>query len=97
MTNFKTLLAAAALTVATASGIGAASAQPYYGYRHVVIDRNDRIDHVRLHQILRAHDMRMIGFPRELRGDRYVVRVQDRFGRVHMVQVNTHNGVVVRL
>ena len=39
----------------------------------------------------------MIGTPRLVRGDRYTVRVQDRHGRTRMVQVNAHNGRVIRL
>ncbi len=106
MITTKMRLAAAALAVISLAGVGAANAQPWndrgparHGYHDSYRgERHDRFaDHVRLRQILRSHDMRMIGAPRALRGDRFAVRVEDRFGRIRMVQVNTYNGRVIRL
>ena len=101
ITTKKLLMAAAvAASVVSAAGITGASAQPYGPARHGYHDtwRGEHFnDHVRIRQILRSHDMHMIGAPRALRGDRFAVRVQDRFGRIRMVQVNTYNGRVVRL
>lgn len=104
MFGTRKFLTVAALTVIAAAGVaGTASAQPYRhdgwrpGYQQDIRRDDRRADHLRIRHILRSHDMRMIGTPRLVRGDRYTVRVQDRFGRVRMVQVNAHNGRVIRL
>jgi len=96
----KKLLTMAALAMIAAAGVaGTASAQParHDGWPAGYHQDIRRDDHAPLPHILRSHDLRMIGTPRLVRGDRYTVRVQDRHGRTRMVQVNAHNGRVIRL
>lgn len=102
----KTLLAAAALAALTATGLGSANAQPRDHYRdrdirverHVVIHDDFRrpiarphVSRTQVYRTLRNHRFVGIGEPRFLRGQ-YVVRSQDRFGRVVLVRIDPWTG-----
>jgi hypothetical protein len=102
----KTLLAALALAALTATGLGAASAQPRHDRfdrdvrveRHVVIERQAirpamraHVNRAQVHRTLRNHRFVGIGNPYFLRGQ-YVVRSQDRFGRVVLVRIDPWTG-----
>ncbi len=101
----KTLLAIAALAALTATGLGAASAQPRHNdrrdvrvERHVVIERpayrpamRAHVNRAQVYRTLRNHRFVGIGNPYFLRGQ-YVVRSHDRFGRVVLVRIDPRSG-----
>jgi hypothetical protein len=108
MYSTKTLVAAAALAVLSAAGLGSACAAPW-DVRHDRMElRHDRQDlrhdlrehrgfaeRVRIVDNLRFHNYRVIGDPYFVHG-RYVVRTHDRFGRVVFVQVDPYSGAFIR-
>jgi len=103
----KTLLATLALAALTVTGLGAASAQPRQHdrfdrdvrvERHVVIERpayrpvmRAHVTRAQVHRTLRNHRFVGIGNPHFLRGQ-YVVRSQDRFGRIVLVRLDPWTG-----
>ena len=95
----KTLLAAAALAVLSAAGVGSAAAQPYdHRMDHRGFDRHPGmamqhryVDRIRLERALRFHHYRVIGDPYFVRGH-YVVRTHDRFGHVVLVRIDPYSG-----
>ncbi len=107
MRNMKTLLAAAAFTALTATGLGAAGAAPFHHrepvareiiVRHDGIMRHDMrrpiVVRERVFDTLRFHRFRGLGEPYFFHG-RYVVRSFDRFGRVVLVQVDPYTGALL--
>lgn len=103
MYSKKILVAAAALAVLSAGGLGSASAAPWNHDRdhrmdHRGFDRHLRNAHrhyvARNHvlDVLRLHRYRMLGDPYFVRGH-YVVRSHDRFGRTVFVEVDPYSGV----
>jgi hypothetical protein len=100
----KMLLGALALAALTATGLGAASAQPRHVdrdirvERHVTVERDFRspamrrtVDRADVYRTLRMHRFIGIGQPHFLRGQ-YVVRSQDRFGRLVLVRIDPWTG-----
>jgi hypothetical protein len=101
MNGKKTLVAAAALAVLAAGGIGSATAEPWnhgpdrfdhrgFDHRPVIMHRH-YVDRFRIESALRFHNYRLIGEPFFVRGH-YVVRTHDRFGRIVMVEVDPFTG-----
>ncbi|MEI9995678.1 MAG: hypothetical protein WDM91_13870 [Rhizomicrobium sp.] len=97
----KILTAAAAATILSVAGIGAADAAPFgHGFdrhddgrgRHRV-ERVERrvVEHRVVFNTLRARHIRYVGTPYFVRGH-YVVKSFDRFGHVKFVEVNPHTG-----
>lgn len=100
----KTLLAAASVAILTAVGLGSASAQPWdrdhRGDRHFNNHgRYDRhhgyVNRMHVRRVLRHQRLSVISEPFFMRG-RYVVRAQDRFGRLVLVQVDPYSGRFIR-
>lgn len=100
----KTLLAIATLAALTATGLGAASAQPRHVARdirverHVTVERDFRgpamrrtVDRADVYRTLRMHRFVGISQPFFMRGQ-YVVRSQDRFGRIVLVRIDPWSG-----
>ncbi len=103
----KTLLASLALAALTVAGLGSASAQPRHHdrfdrdvrvERHVVIERpayrpahRATVSRAHVNRVLRNHRFVGIGNPYFLRGQ-YVVRSQDRFGRIVLVRLDPWTG-----
>ena len=87
------MLAAAALAALTATGIGAADAQP-----RPAVARHDMhrpmVEHARVIETLRLHRYVALGDPYFFHG-RYVVRSHDRFGHVVLVQIDPYTGAYI--
>jgi hypothetical protein len=108
MYSKKTLLAAAALAVLSAAGLGSATAAPWEHRVDRIEHREDRIDRRldrRVDRIEHRHFVDHFAVERSLRfqhyrmigdpyfvGDRYVVRTHDRFGRVVLVRIDPYSG-----
>ena len=110
MFSTKSLLAAAALAVLTAAGLGSASAAPWNNsWDHRGYDRHDRFDRhhsrydrhhgyvsrMHVHRALRPYRFTVVSAPFFLHG-RYVVRTHDRFGRTMLVQIDPWSGAFIR-
>jgi hypothetical protein len=100
MYNIKTLLAAAAMTVAMAAGASAANAAPWDYPDHRAVVREDlRFDRAhrpivlceRVFETLRLHHYRNVGMPIFVHGH-YVVKSFNRFGQVVFVEVDPYSG-----
>ena len=103
MKAHKTLLGALTLAALTALGLGAASAQPRHFERdirverHVTVERDLRGPDFRravdadVYRTLRMHRFTGLGRPYYVRGQ-YVVRSQDRFGRIVLVRIDPCTG-----
>ena len=89
MYSKKTLVAAAALAVLSAAGIGSASAAPWM--HHPVMAHRHYADRIRIDEALRFHHYRTLGAPYFLHGH-YLVRTHDRFGRLVVVEVDPYTG-----
>ena len=94
----KTILAAVALAALTATGLGAANAQPrdHRGpvVRHQIVRHDVHRPYVarsRVYETLRLHRYAGIGDPYFFHG-RYVVRSHDRFGRTVLVELDPWTG-----
>lgn len=98
----KTILAAVALAALTATGLGAAQAQPrdhrgpvvrHEVTRHETIRDFHRpyVARTRVYETLRLHRYAGIGDPYFFHG-RYVVRSHDRFGRTVLVELDPWTG-----
>jgi hypothetical protein len=108
MYSTKTLLKAATFALLAATGIGAASAQPYDSRYDTRWDRRDydwrshdrmvdrfapRAGDWRIAQTLRLHGLRMAGEPMTFRG-RITVRAHDRFGRLVIVHLDRRGDLI---
>ncbi len=92
MYSKKTLVAAAALAVLSAAGIGSASAAPWnHNHPGPVMQHRHFVERARIDEALRFRHFRMVGTPYFLHGH-YVVRTHDRFGRLVVVEIDPSTG-----
>ena len=98
----KILTAAAAATVLSLAGLGAADAAPFHGFGahndrgRARVERVERriVEHRVVFNELRGRHIRFTGNPYFVRGH-YVVRSFDRFNKVTFVEVNPYTGQII--
>lgn len=97
MYSRETLLAAAAIAVLSAAGIGSASAAPWHDYGHdhghrgPIVTHRHYVERGHIERILAPRHYRVIGAPYFWHGS-YVVRTHNRFGHVVLVRIDPYSG-----